>query len=356
MINDKGWKARNCGNWHQDTDKRSTHFTFDSETGERISKCKGRKISTKVMERPTELWAGEHGGHNGGGRHGITNRYASGLWYLDQMGSLARNAHTVFLRQDFVGANYGLLDKDSLAALPDYWTTLVWKKSMGRGVLEVAQRANFDAPSLNGGQRQKCKTLEESFRFGCGYTHRENCFQCDGCTVNMMDDQCIPRDGRGVMKSQYPISHPCCVQREVRPDVVDTLRTYAHCADDNGSGAVTVLLINLDAKAGVRVDAAMAGEATGSLSRVQDRVDYRLRAWPEEDDTSSHEIELNGEVLRVVEREDGELSLPPLQGQKMSSLHSIEVPALSYSFVTFPDAKSPACSRKVPTGQVPGVY
>ena len=59
---------------------------------------------------PIELWTGEAGGAGGGGVDGVTNSFASGVWYLDALGLYAQARHSVFVRQDFVGAYYGLVE------------------------------------------------------------------------------------------------------------------------------------------------------------------------------------------------------------------------------------------------------
>eukprot|EP01045_Picozoa_sp_COSAG04_P006170 COSAG04_NODE_299_length_17462_cov_3.686057_14_plen_472_part_00 len=46
-----------------------------------------------------ELWAGEAGGAGGGGTDGVTNSFASGIWYLDSLGLYAATGTTVFARQ-----------------------------------------------------------------------------------------------------------------------------------------------------------------------------------------------------------------------------------------------------------------
>lgn len=84
-----------------------------------------------------ELWLGETGQAQCGGEPGVSDRYVSGLWWLDQLGSAARQGQAVVVRQALVGADYGLLDPDTLAPRPDYYNTLLWKKLMGARVLEV---------------------------------------------------------------------------------------------------------------------------------------------------------------------------------------------------------------------------
>lgn len=84
-----------------------------------------------------EVWLGETGGAQCGGEPGITDRFASSLWWLDQLGNAARHGQKVVVRQTLTGSHYGLLDEDTLDPRPDYWSSLLWKRLMGERVLET---------------------------------------------------------------------------------------------------------------------------------------------------------------------------------------------------------------------------
>lgn len=43
--------------------------------------------------------------------------------YLDAMGSKARHGYSAFCRQDFIGADYGMLDCATHTPLPDFYGT-----------------------------------------------------------------------------------------------------------------------------------------------------------------------------------------------------------------------------------------
>ena len=60
------------------------------------------------------------------------------------MVSKAANGYAAFCRQDFIGIDYGLLDCETHAPLPDYYGGVLWSMLMGRFVLSVAS----DAPAL----------------------------------------------------------------------------------------------------------------------------------------------------------------------------------------------------------------
>jgi heparanase 1 len=83
------------------------------------------------------LWLGETGHAQCGGEPGLSDRYASGLWWLDQLGQAARGGQDVVVRQTLVGSDYGLLDAATLAPRPDYFNSLLWRKFMGPTVLDV---------------------------------------------------------------------------------------------------------------------------------------------------------------------------------------------------------------------------
>ena len=91
------------------------------------------------------VWAGEIGPHNGGNSppncegEGVCGRYGSSLWYADALGSKAREGYKAFFRQDFLGADYGLVNYTSFAPSPDFWLLAIWRRAFGTGVLNATQ-------------------------------------------------------------------------------------------------------------------------------------------------------------------------------------------------------------------------
>lgn len=67
--------------------------------------------------------------------------WGNSFWYLDAMGSKARNGYSAFCRQDFVGIDYGMLDCKTQAPLPDYYGGVLWSMLMGRSVMSVTGAA-----------------------------------------------------------------------------------------------------------------------------------------------------------------------------------------------------------------------
>ncbi len=99
--------------------------------GSRIVKLRGEFAPGKPV------WLGETGNAQYGGEPGLSNVYIAGLWWLDQLGLLARNGHSVVVRQTLCGSDYGMIDQDTRVPRPDYWNSLIWKRLMGRGACGV---------------------------------------------------------------------------------------------------------------------------------------------------------------------------------------------------------------------------
>jgi heparanase 1 len=86
----------------------------------------------------TEVWLGETSNAQCGGAPGISDAHVSSLWWLDELGKMARRGTQVVVRQSLTGADYGLLAEPTLAPRPDYFATLLWKRLMGTRVLAAA--------------------------------------------------------------------------------------------------------------------------------------------------------------------------------------------------------------------------
>ena len=95
------------------------------------------------------VWAGEIGPHNGGNTppncegNGVCGRYGSTLWYADALGAKAREGVSAFFRQDFLGADYGLVNYTSFAPSPDFWLLAIWRRVVGAGVLNASQVGRY---------------------------------------------------------------------------------------------------------------------------------------------------------------------------------------------------------------------
>jgi heparanase 1 len=88
------------------------------------------------------VWLGESGNAQCGGEPGVSDSFASGFWWLDQLGRLARRGESVVVRQTLSGSNYGLIDDERLQPRPDYWTSVLWRRLAGTRVLDVPAGAD----------------------------------------------------------------------------------------------------------------------------------------------------------------------------------------------------------------------
>jgi hypothetical protein len=72
----------------------------------------------------TQTWIGEMASCAGGGRPGVSDRYASLFFYVDSLSAAAAANFSGFLRQDLTGASYGLVQVPILAP---YGTVRVYR-------------------------------------------------------------------------------------------------------------------------------------------------------------------------------------------------------------------------------------
>ena len=96
------------------------------------------KIRDVFMQEKAEVWLGETGNAQFGGQKGISDRYIAGLWWLDELGLMAKEGIRKVVRQTLIGSDYGILNFEDGAPNPDYWNSLLWKQLMGPEVYQVA--------------------------------------------------------------------------------------------------------------------------------------------------------------------------------------------------------------------------
>lgn len=103
-----------------------------------------RRQARRIVKeaRGKDVWMTETGHALYGGEPGQSDTYLSSIWWLDQLGLLAREGVSRVFRQSLVGSDYGLLDQDSFAPRPDFYASFLWKRLMGNDV--------FRAPLLQG--------------------------------------------------------------------------------------------------------------------------------------------------------------------------------------------------------------
>lgn len=85
----------------------------------------------------SQLWLGEFGSSSGGGAKNLSDTYASGFLYLGTLGLASKLCHKVVIRQSLYGGFYGMLDVNTHAPLPDYWTSVLFKRLVGKQSLKV---------------------------------------------------------------------------------------------------------------------------------------------------------------------------------------------------------------------------
>ncbi|MDA3948460.1 MAG: hypothetical protein PF508_04455 [Spirochaeta sp.] len=83
------------------------------------------------------VWLSETGHALFGGEPGRSDRYMDGLWWLDHLGAMAQEGTAGVVRQALVGGDYGLLSTDGFAPRPDYWLSVLWKRTMGPAVYRL---------------------------------------------------------------------------------------------------------------------------------------------------------------------------------------------------------------------------
>lgn len=95
-----------------------------------------------LYQSNAEIWLAETGNAQCGGQAGISDRFASSFWWLDELGVLAQHDNDVAIRQTLAGSEYGLIDNVTLQPRSDYWASVLWKKNMGHKVLTVTQETD----------------------------------------------------------------------------------------------------------------------------------------------------------------------------------------------------------------------
>jgi heparanase len=106
----------------------------------------------------TQLILGETGPAQCGGISGVTDRFASSLWWLSHLGVMARSGQSVVVRQTLIGADYALLN-DQFDPNPDYWASWLFKNIMGTQVLESAPLIKHNVRSFAHCHAQKPNTI-----------------------------------------------------------------------------------------------------------------------------------------------------------------------------------------------------
>ncbi|HSY68085.1 MAG TPA: hypothetical protein VK813_05565 [Edaphobacter sp.] len=81
-----------------------------------------------------DIWLTETGQAGCGGDKWAAD-FVDSFRYLDQLGTLAQKSVKVVAYNTLASSDYGLLDEETLEPRPNYWAALLWKRTMGTGVL-----------------------------------------------------------------------------------------------------------------------------------------------------------------------------------------------------------------------------
>lgn len=100
---------------------------------------RARRALSRGPAAGAPLWITETGHALYGGQRGLSDTWASSLWWLDQLGLMAQEGVAAVFRQSLVGGDYGLLDPVTFEPRPDYWATLLWKERMGDEALAAPE-------------------------------------------------------------------------------------------------------------------------------------------------------------------------------------------------------------------------
>ncbi|MFN7956552.1 MAG: hypothetical protein U0610_32900 [bacterium] len=108
------------------------------------------RVEAEVREHApnAQVWLGETGNAQCGGEPGVSDRFVGSLWWLDELGRMARRGQPVVVRQTLSGSDYGLIDDATLEPNPDYWASLLWRRLMGTRVLSVDVSAGEPSEEL----------------------------------------------------------------------------------------------------------------------------------------------------------------------------------------------------------------
>lgn len=82
-------------------------------------------------------WIGESGDVAGGGLKNFSDRFASGMVWLDKLGIGALSDIEVFIREVFLDDGRGLIDPDIFPHV-DYWSAVLFRRLVGKETLKVS--------------------------------------------------------------------------------------------------------------------------------------------------------------------------------------------------------------------------
>jgi hypothetical protein len=116
----------------------AAEHTLSGERLDEVERWAGQIESAARTHAPrAAVWLGETGSAQCGGEPGLSNAFVDALWWLDELGRLARRGQPVVVRQTLSGSDYGLIDDETLEPNPSYWASWLWRRLMGTRALGV---------------------------------------------------------------------------------------------------------------------------------------------------------------------------------------------------------------------------
>uniref|UniRef100_A0A4P6D6K9 Putative heparanase-like protein n=1 Tax=Rhodnius prolixus TaxID=13249 RepID=A0A4P6D6K9_RHOPR len=99
--------------------------------------CRQYVNITKKNTPLKPIWITETGSAYGGGVKELSDTFVASFLWIDKLGVAAREGISLVVRQSLYRASYALLNSYSLLPNPDYWVSILYKKLVGRRVLDV---------------------------------------------------------------------------------------------------------------------------------------------------------------------------------------------------------------------------
>jgi hypothetical protein len=244
----------------------------------------------------TQTWIGEMASCAGGGKPGVSDRYASLFFYVDSLSATAAANFSGFLRQDLTGASYGLVQGCA-------------RTSGGAGTSEPA--ASWSAYNKRYGWVPAVGTCTPNPDYWGG----------------LLWHHLMGSKGQRVMN----VSAAFATGADV------TLRAYGHCGNPSASGDLSLVLINLlNTSNTVGLPGAVGARTDYVLTPGEPAGGWAVDHHGQRDETKTDVVLLNGRVLSL----DG-AAVPAISGAAGSG-GRVALPPLAIAFVVV--HKSTSCA------------
>ena len=157
--------------------------------------------------------------------------------WLDQLGALAKRGTAVQCRQTLAGADYGLLDEETLEPTPDYWASLLWRRCMGTAVHDtMVMAATADGVPLFRGGGGTTEADTAALRMVRIYCHR-------GAAAAAVAPAVSGKEGQDGMDRAAVVFSFLAINLGAE-DVALDLRVSGYEASDESTDAAAVWVLN----------------------------------------------------------------------------------------------------------------